>query len=511
MMTRPGSGRMASYVLPLAIFTSAVLAAAASWLVASRRRLTNETAMFAGFMEYGPFVAFMKDAEGRYLYENRELVELIHKIRPGTTTTLGRTDRELFPAPEGDAYIDHDRLVIEHGKPRQFDETSVEADGTVRSWSTIKFPLRDRQERPCVAGISIDVTTLRQARTDARSSADQVALAVEAGRMGTLTLDLATQMLETSALFATLHGRPATKTRLSLAESLDEVHPEDRPTIVEAVQAALSDKAPKRISYRVVLPDGAVRWIELVGRVSTDENGQPVVVRGVGFDTTDERAAYDELARRKAMLRRLLDVQENERQMLCHELHDGLLQYAIGAKMMLESCGDEADAATRSGRIGSAINCLERAITEGRQIIRGVRPSVLDDLGLAAAIEDLRDQMAAMNFTVEVTLGDGLDALEPALCNTVYRVVQESISNARKHAGTGSASVEVRRVGDDVELVVRDRGSGFVVHDVRTTGFGIVGMTERVRLAGGTFWIESRPVAGTQVNALLPIHAANDG
>ena len=209
--------------------------------------------------------------------------------------------------------------------------------------------------------------------------------------------------------------------------------------------------------------------------------------------------------------RLLVAEHEAQPEMLCYELHDGLLQYAIGAKMMLESCGDEADAATRSGRIGSAINCLERAITEGRQIIRGVRPSVLDDLGLAAAIEDLRDQMAAMNFTVEVTLGEDLDALEPALCNTVYRVVQESISNARKHAGTGSASVEVRRVGDDVELVVRDRGSGFVVHDVRTTGLGIVGMTERVRLAGGTFWIESRLGAGTQVNARLPIQAANDG
>lgn len=502
---------MPSYILPLSMFLVAVLAAVSSWFVATRRRLTNEAEMFAGFMQYGPFVAFMKDAEGRYAYENHELKELIRKIRPETTTMLGRTDRELFPTAEGSAYIDHDCTVIEYGKPLQFDETSVEADGTVRAWSTIKFPLRDGQGRPCVAGISIDVTTLRQARTDARSNADQVALAVEAGRMGTLTLDLATQTLETSPVFATLHGRPDTKTRLSLAESLAEVHPEDRPMILEVVQAALSDKAPQRINYRVVLPNGSIRWLELVGRVFTDESGQPSVVRGVGFDTTEERAAYEELSCRKAMLRRLLDVQENERQMLCHELHDGLIQYAIGAKMMLESCGDEANAAARSERIGSAINCLERAIAEGRQIIRGVRPAVLDDLGLAAALEDLCDQMATMNFTVELTLGEGLDALDPALGTTVYRVVQESISNARKHSGTDRASVDVRRVGDDVQLLVADRGSGFVVHEVRATGFGIIGMTERVRLVGGTFRIESRPGGGTQMHARLPVQGAGEG
>lgn len=499
---------MPSTILIPAIAVGVALTAAVAWLVASRRRLLTDVERFAGFMEYGPFVAFMKDADGRYIYENRALVDLVGRIRPGTTTILGRTDGELFATAEGAAYVDHDHTVIEHRKPLQFDEVSVEADGTVRHWSTIKFPRQDDQGRPCIAGISIDVTALRQARTDARSSEDRCTLALEAGHMGTFTLDLATQMLDTSALFATLHGRPETTTRLGIEDSLAEVHPDDHPLIVATIQAALSDRAPSRITYRVVLPGGGIRWIELMGQVFTDDAGRPTIVRGVGFDVSEQRQAYEELARRKAILRRLIEVQENERQTLCHELHDGLIQYAIGAKMQLESARDEADAATRAERIDAALDCLERGIAEGRQVIRGVRPAVLDDLGLTAAIEDLAEQMAAAGVTVTTTLDERLDDVPPALRTTIYRVVQEALTNVRKHAGTVQATVEIGRAGDEVIVRVCDHGPGFDVEEARTRGFGLVGMTERVRLAGGTFRIESQPGSGTQVNARLPVPAS---
>ncbi len=326
--------------------------------------------------------------------------------------------------------------------------------------------------------------------------------------MGTFTLDLATQKLDTSPLFATLHGRPETKTRLCIEESLAEVHPDDHMMILMVIQAALRDRAPSRITYRVVKPEGGVRWIELMGQVFSDETGRPTVVHGVGFDVTEQRAAFDELAQRKAILRRLIEVQENERQTLCHDLHDGLIQYAIGAKMQLEGARDEGDAALRVERIDAALDCLERGIAEGRQVIRGVRPAVLDDLGLTAAIEDLAEQMAAAGVAVTTTLDAGLDGVPPMLRTTIYRVVQEALTNVRKHANTDRATVEVRRTGDEVTARICDHGAGFDVEEARTSGFGLVGMTERVRLAGGTFWIESKPGSGTRVNARLPVPIA---
>lgn len=501
---------MPAFITMLSLVVGVSGAAAMAWLLASRRRLAADVERFEGFMEHGPFLAFMKDADGRYIYENSLLIDHIGRIRPGTTTLLGQTDGELFPHAEERSYVDNDRRVLEHGRPLQFDEISVEADGTVRHWSTIKFPRPDDRGRPGIAGISIDVTAVRQARSDAQSSADSCGLALQAGRMGTFTLHLATQTLDTSPLFAVLHGRPESHTRLGLEESLVEVHPDDRPKIAAAVQAALEDRAPNRIQYRVVGPDAPVRWIELVGQVFADEAGRSRVVRGVGFDVTEQRAAYEEITRRKQILRRLIEVQENERQTLCHDLHDGLIQYAIGAKMLLESARDEADDGLRVERIDSALSCLDRGIAEARQVIRGVRPAVLDDLGLSAAIMDLADQMGLADIVVATTLGEGIDAVCPALRTTAYRVVQEALTNARKHAQTARVEVSVRRVGDELHVQIQDDGVGFDVDDARLRGFGLVGMTERVRLAGGTIMIDSRPGGGSRVSARLPIPDADD-
>jgi PAS domain S-box-containing protein len=456
-------------------------------------------------MNHGPFLAFMKDADGRYVYENHELTEHIGRIRPGTSTCIGRTDRDLFPPAEEKSYVDNDRLVLERQGPMQFDESSVDADGTVRHWSTIKFPRRDELGRPCIAGISIDVTEARRAKQDARSTGDRCALALEAGRMGTMTMNLADGSLETSPLFALLHGRPETKTRLTLEESLAEVHPDDRQSIMDAVQAAIQDAAPDRITYRVVRTDGTVAWIELLGRVCADDEGRPNIVRGVGFDVTERQTYLEELTGRKAVLRRLIEVQENERQTLCHDLHDGMMQHAIGAKMLLESIVNVAGSAEQGERIDAALDFLNRGIEEGRRLIRGVRSAVLDDLGLVAAIQDLSDQIATHGIAVDMALDDGLDDLPPTLQTTVYRVVQESLTNVRKHAETDRTAVEICRTPADVVVRVSDSGRGFDVDDGRRRGFGLVGMTERVRLIGGSCTIESRLGSGSRVEARLPV------
>lgn len=495
--------------LVLALAVCVALAATLVQLVAARRQLAADTNLFSQFLEHGPFLAYLKDADGRYAYENQATREHVARVIPGTTSTLGRTDRELFSNTVGTLYVDHDRTVVEQGQPSHFAEMSVDSDGTVRHWSSIKFLCHDDRGRSCIAGISIDVTALRQARTEARSSEERHSLALEAGRMGTFTLDLASRMLVTSSLFATLHGRPETSTRLCIEESLAEVHPDDHGLIFEAIHAAVAGQAPSRITYRVVLPDDSIRWVEIMGRVFADEDGRPTVVHGVGFDVTEQREAYDELAHRKAMLRRLIEVQENERQTLCHELHDGMMQYAIGAKMLLEAARDQSESPAQTERLESVLDCLTRGITEGRQVIRGVRSAVLDDLGLAAAIQDLADQMTTLGIDVTLRIDEGVDAMPPDLRTTIYRVVQESLANVRKHAATSHASVEVCRTCDEVLVRVVDDGQGFDVEEARKRGFGLVGMTERVRLAGGSCTIESRPGAGARIEARLPIPAAS--
>lgn len=502
---------MSPAVSPLSLAVTAIVAllAAVIWLAIARRRLAAQLATirrrFFACMDQAPFCFYIKAADGRYVYENPAFLAVTRTALPHVTSFLGRTDRDFFPAAQADSYINDDREVLRRGIPLIFDNWSRDADGSARVWSSLKFPWVDDEGRTCVAGVSFELTDVRRAQEAIKASEDRHALALEAGRMATMSLDLATQQIETSPLFARMHGRPETKTRLTLEESLAEVHPDDHQPIIEAVRLALRDQAPSRMTYRVVKPDGGIAWIELVGQVFSDDAGRPSLVRGVGFDVTERQATYEELKGRKEMLRRLIEVQENERQTLCHELHDGMMQYAIGAMMVLESVRAAAGAAGLGDRIDAAIDCLARGIAEGRQVIRGVRSAVLDDLGLAAAIQDLADQMAAVGVVVETVVDDGVDDLPAALRTTVYRVVQESLANVRKHAATAAASVEIRRTPDEVRLSVCDRGAGFDVESARKRGFGLVGMTERVKLAGGVCTIESDPGVGSRVSAWLPI------
>lgn len=148
---------------------------------------------------------------------------------------------------------------------------------------------------------------------------------------------------------------------------------------------------------------------------------------------------------------------------------------------------------------------LGKGIEEGRQVVRGMRPPLLDDLGLRAALEDLAEQFTDMGVCVESRIDADLAAISPSLQTTIYRVTQESLNNVRKHSGGDRAVVSLRHIDGGLRLEVEDHGRGFDVDAVGPRGFGLIGMTERVRLAGGTLRIDSGAGRGTRVRADLPL------
>jgi len=153
---------------------------------------------------------------------------------------------------------------------------------------------------------------------------------------------------------------------------------------------------------------------------------------------------------------------------------------------------------------------LAKGIAEGRQVVRGVRPTVLDDIGLEAALEDLAIQQEGLGVAVECRIRADLVPIQPSLQTTIYRVVQESLNNVRKHSGSDRAVVSLRQVDGGLRLEIEDRGHGFDVESARQRGFGLIGMIERVRLAGGTMRIDSSPGGGTRVTAELPLARTQD-
>jgi signal transduction histidine kinase len=215
-------------------------------------------------------------------------------------------------------------------------------------------------------------------------------------------------------------------------------------------------------------------------------------------------------------LRSALAAADAERRRWARELHDETLQGLGGLRVLLASVLQRGSATENETAMRQAIEDIETAIGNLRAIITDLRPAALDDLGLRAALSALIERRGRDDITVlsELKLPDpraGQTRLSPELETTVYRLVQEALTNVVKHARAGTVWVTVTVTeADDVAIEVRDDGVGFAAQGP-TSGFGLAGIRERVYLAGGTLEIETGAGTGTSLRARLPARARSEG
>jgi PAS domain S-box-containing protein len=214
--------------------------------------------------------------------------------------------------------------------------------------------------------------------------------------------------------------------------------------------------------------------------------------------------------RLRVLSRRVLEAQEAERRAIAHELHDEIGQALTAVSLDLQALQTRATDATRP-LIDSALEITRGVIAQVRELSLDLRPSLLDDLGLAAAIRwSLDRHEQRLGWTTELR-GDLGDTRVPGAIETAcFRVAQEALTNVAKHAGARTVSVDVRYDDGELVLVVRDDGQGFDVDEERTkaaagNSIGLLGMEERVTSAGGRFAVESERSRGTTVRARFPI------
>jgi signal transduction histidine kinase len=206
---------------------------------------------------------------------------------------------------------------------------------------------------------------------------------------------------------------------------------------------------------------------------------------------------------------RLVRTQEEERRMLARELHDEVGQSLSAIMMEAGNAALTKDPAEARERL-SAIGALAGKTLHGvRDLALLLRPSMLDDFGLVPALDwHAREVTKRTGLPVRVTAGDDCDELPDEHKTCIYRLVQEALHNAARHAAAHELQVNVRRIGGRVLCSVQDDGAGF---DKRRRGLGLLGMEERVRRLGGKLEIETSPGRGTAILADLPVeaHAAN--
>lgn len=224
-------------------------------------------------------------------------------------------------------------------------------------------------------------------------------------------------------------------------------------------------------------------------------------------DITEQHRRHEEQRR---FAGRLLDVQEHERKRLARELHDDPLQHLTYLSRTLDELSRRRCSADELGeRLTQAASVADEAATALRKTIQGLRPPVLDDLGLVSALRQLtEDTRARTEATVVLKVTGTPERLGPDLELITYRVAQEALTNVVRHSHASSATIRLAVTDSQVELTVTDDGAG--IGDAAADGgpatrLGLIGMRERVSLAGGTLEVSPRRPHGTRLHAKLPL------
>jgi signal transduction histidine kinase len=208
--------------------------------------------------------------------------------------------------------------------------------------------------------------------------------------------------------------------------------------------------------------------------------------------------------------RQRLMAAEEERRRWARELHDETLQSLAALRLQLAAARRVGSGEAMDGALAAALAQLEEEIGNLRALITDLRPAALDEFGIAGAIEALAQRVGRNGLEVDLDVdlsyeqGRRPTRLTAELEAALYRIVQEALTNIVKHGGAGRALVRLHEDETTIQLTVRDDGPGFDTR-AKTSGFGLVGMRERVELLGGTLWIESTPGQGTTVAVTLPV------
>jgi PAS domain S-box-containing protein len=300
------------------------------------------------------------------------------------------------------------------------------------------------------------------------------------------------------------------------------VHPDDRSRVLEQYHAFLRTGVmpgpASGIEYRWLRPDGGELWLYDTAAFVHDERGAPLFLQGVMFDITERKRAEEELresmdllatshAERRSLLARLVAAQEEERQRIAADIHDDPIQKMTAVGLRLEAFKRRGAVEEHHRLLEELEKSVELAIGRLRHLMFELRPPALDRDGLAAALRQELDELAREE-NLDVRLDDRLTSEPPPTTRTIaFRIAQEALVNARKHAAARRIDVLLESRDEGLFVRVRDDGAGFTPAEggSQPGHLGLTAMREQTEMAGGWFRVASSRASGTTVEFSLPL------
>lgn len=414
--------------------------------------------------------------------------------------------KDLLPP---DSYAEAQRalseeLAAERQEPGQRRERTLELqhrakDGSIRWVEVTTTFWRDRESRPIgLLGVTRDVTRRKEAERALRKSEGKLRTLFENLPDVVMTVD------RNAVIQFVNHGTPGASPEVLVgALGLSFIVPEHQGRCRAAFQRACATGQPQTVDALDVF--GCLWACRLVPMAEEDEVQNVMVICS---DVTEREKAADAIRKEQQLLRQLLDLHERDRQLIAYEVHDGFTQYLTGALYSLEAAGrlQAQNPAKAQETFDAGLRLIQRGIQEARRLISGLRPPILDESGIVAAIDFLACETeergeAEVEFIHDVEF----QRLAAPLESAIFRIVQESLTNACRHSQSQKICIELAQQDDHVRVSVRDWGVGFNPEKVEEGRFGLRGIRERARLLGGRATIETAPDQGTRVTVELPL------
>jgi signal transduction histidine kinase len=264
------------------------------------------------------------------------------------------------------------------------------------------------------------------------------------------------------------------------------------------------------MEYRYKRADGQYRWLVDTGVPRFGPAGEFLGYIGSCVDISERKHNEQTLQHLTA---RIFMLQDEERQRVAAELHDGLGQsLAIIKNRAQMGLRSQADPDRMMEQLEEISATATASILEVREIAHNLRPYELDRLGLGAAIESMVERVSnSTSISLTADLEGMKDLLSPEAETSVYRIVQEALNNVIQHSKATAARIEIRTCGRQMTISIQDNGSGFPVsvgNGSNAGGYGLAGIAERVRGLGGFFEIVSQPEGGTTLTVHLESNVA---
>jgi two-component system sensor histidine kinase UhpB len=496
------------------------LAATAVTELELRRELTDR----------GRIEAALRESETRYrslIEQTSDIITIVDEsavIRygsPSVETVLGYDPEELVGRKAADlVHPDDTARLLEAHRAALRDPWSAQRgvefrcrhrDGTWRVLEALGSALQYRSAGPQAVLTLRDVTDRRRAETALRDSEERLRLTLDAGKCGIWDWDIATNQVTWSERVYELHGLTPETFGGRVEDFTAVVHPDDRPLVSEAVRRALEEGADYGIEFRVIQPaTGELRWVWTNGRVLFGEDGAPRRMLGATLDTTERREAEDtlraSLKELRLLARRLNEVREEELTRVSREIHDELghaltvLRLDLG--WLVPRLRRNREPVPQ--KAAEMLALVDDTIDSVRRIAARLRPPVLEDLGLAAAIDALLERFVKQSGLEVEFHAEGAEVPTTAR-RALYRIVQEALTNVARHAQAKKVRVLLESSPELIVLEIADDGRGIPPGKIHTPGgLGLVGMRERASALGADFQVLVGPVGGTTIRVSVP-------